>query len=182
MITCFRIKCYRNKFYSQEEIKLVLAIAKEKNLFVIGDETYRGLVFDNKDNYSLFHLVDQADVERIIIADSISKRLNMCGARIGVVVSKNREVVDAAFRFIQGMPFAAYLEQEISFPMVADSLDYLAWLTKEYQKRRDAFITTFEKEMKLKVHQPEGAFYTMIQLPIKDTNNTNSCSTHIKTF
>lgn len=156
--------------FTRDEIKQLLQIAKEHNLFIIGDETYRGLAFDNKESLSLFHLADSSNLDRIVIADSLSKRLNVCGARMGLLLSKNRELVDAAFRFVQGRPYASYVEQIITAPMASNSLEYVSWLTNEYQKRRDAFINTFEAHTGTKVQQPEGAFYAMLQLPITDTN------------
>ncbi len=156
--------------FGKSEIQSLLNIAKEYNLFLIGDETYRGMVFDKKESLSLLHLADESDLQRVIIADSLSKRLNVCGARIGLMLSKNRELMDAAFRFTQGRPYAAFIEQEIVSPMVKDCLEYVLWLSGEYQKRRDAFLSTLKNQKSIKFSQPEGAFYVMLTLPIDDTN------------
>ena len=136
---------------------------------MIGDETYRGMVFDGLESLSLLHLAKKTDLDRIIIADSLSKRLNVCGARIGLILSKNRELMDSAFRFTQGRPYATYLEQEITAPMVGDSIQYVLWLSKQYQKRRDTFIKALQSQMSIDVQIPEGAFYLMLKLPITDT-------------
>jgi aspartate aminotransferase len=85
---------------------------------------------------------------------------------MGVVASKNQAFVDASMRFTQGIPFAAYIEQEIVTDMLHQSNEYVSWLSQEYQKRRDAFLDTFETEMGEKLPRPEGAFYAMLQLPI----------------
>lgn len=154
--------------FSRSEMETILAIAREYNLFVVSDETYRGMVFDGRESLSMFHIAKKEDLDHIIIADSLSKRLNVCGARMGVAISKNEEFNGAAFRFTQGRPYAAYIEQEIVAPMLSDSLTYIAWLSKEYQKRRDAFITTLQTELDISLSQPEGAFYVMVQLPIDD--------------
>lgn len=152
--------------FTRSEMQLILDIAKEHNLFVVSDETYRGMVFERKESLSLLHLAKDDDLERIIVTDSLSKRLNVCGARMGIVLSKNKEFIDAAFRFTQGRPYAAYIEQEIVTDMLADCSEYVTWLSEEYQKRRDAFIDTLEPLLGQPLQRPEGAFYTMLQLPI----------------
>ncbi len=157
--------------FTKEELELILSIAREYNLFIVSDETYRGMVFDNRKNLSFLHVAKKEDLDRIIIVDSLSKRLNVCGARMGLVMSKNRAFIDAAFRFTQARPYPAYIEQEIVAPMLADSLDYGKWLTQQYQKRRDAFIEAFEKTVKIAIHKPEGAFYTLLPLPILDATD-----------
>ena len=155
--------------FTRKEIETLILISKKHNLFLIGDETYRGMVFDGLESLSLLHLAKKTDLDRIIIADSLSKRLNVCGARIGLILSKNRELMDSAFRFTQGRPYATYLEQEITAPMVGDSIQYVLWLSKQYQKRRDTFIKALQSQMSIDVQIPEGAFYLMLKLPITDT-------------
>lgn len=154
--------------FTREEMQMILDIAKDYNLFVVSDETYRGMVFDNRESISMLHIAKEDDLQRIIIGDSLSKRLNVCGARMGVVLSKNQEVMAAAFRFTQGRPYAAYIEQEIVASMLRNCVDYIQWLSKEYQKRRDAFIAALQSHMDIRVIQPEGAFYVMVQLPVDD--------------
>lgn len=154
--------------FTREEMRSLLDIAKEHNLFLISDETYRGLVFDNKECVSMFHIAKEENLDSVIIIDSVSKRLNVCGARIGLIISKNKDVTAAAFRFTQGIPFVAYLEQEIMISQLADCVEYVTWLSNEYQKRRDTFISALKNHLAMEIPQPEGAFYTMIQLPIDD--------------
>lgn len=152
--------------FSKEELKLVLEVAKEHGLFVISDETYRGLVFDNRECLSMFHVASEEELDSVIVVDSVSKRLNVCGARIGAIISKNKEFIAAAFRFTQGIPLAAYIEQKIVTNLLSDSITYIDWLKNEYQKRRDTFITALNNELQMNHPMPEGAFYAMIQLPI----------------
>src|SRR5258708_3115649 len=111
--------------FTKEEMQLLLEIVREHNLFLISDETYRGLAFDNKQSLSMFHLAQAEDFHSLIIIDSVSKRLNVCGARIGAIISKNKEVIAASFRFTQGIPFVAYLEQEIVAAQLADCVGYV---------------------------------------------------------
>lgn len=154
--------------FSLKEMQCIYEIAKEYQLFIVSDETYRGMVFSGNHSVSMFQIIPEEDLNMLIVADSLSKRLNVCGARMGAVVSKNSEFMDAAFRFTQGRPYAAYLEQEIVAPMLANASEYIGWLSHEYELRRDAFITTLEKELSINIQKPEGAFYLMLQLPIDD--------------
>ncbi len=152
--------------FTRKEMELILEIAREHHLFVISDETYRSIVFDNRESLSMFHIAKKEDYDSLIIIDSLSKRLNVCGARIGAIFSKNKEFIAAAFRFVQGIPLAAYMEQEIVAAQLTNCIPYVSWLRNEYQKRRNAFISALKENLNLEIHQPEGAFYTMIPLPI----------------
>lgn len=155
--------------FTYDEVKMVVQIAKEYNLFLVSDEAYHGMSFDGKKCVSALHVATQAEKQNIIVVDSISKKINVCGARIGAIISKNKSVNDAAFRFAQGRLSVASLEQQMVIPMLTDCLGYISWLTKEYQKRRDSFISILEKELKIHIPPPEGAFYTMLKLPVDDT-------------
>jgi len=154
--------------FTRKEMQMILDIAREYNLFIVSDETYRGMAFENKESISMFHIAKEDDLQRLIVGDSLSKRLNVCGARIGLMLSKNQELMAAAFRFTQGRPYPAYIEEEIVSPMLSNCLHYIQWLSNEYQKRRDAFITSLQSHLDMKIHKPEGAFYIMLQLPIDD--------------
>lgn len=155
--------------FTKEEVSTAVQIAKKNNLFLVSDEAYHGMSFDGKKCVSALQVATEAEKPNIIIVDSVSKKLNVCGARIGAIISKNKDVNDAAFRFAQGRLSVASLEQQMVIPMLTDCLDYISWLTKQYQKRRDAFISSLEKELKIRIDPPEGAFYTMVKLPVDDT-------------
>ena len=155
--------------FSRAEVKQIVQIAHEYGLFLVSDETYHGISFDGKKCFSALHVATAAEKQNIIVIDSISKRLNVPGARIGAIISKNQDVMDSAFRFAQGRLSVAYIEQEIISPMLSNSLGYITWLTKQYQKRRDVFIKSLRKELGIEIATPEGAFYTMLKLPVDDT-------------
>lgn len=156
--------------FTRDEVARIVHLAAKHNVFLVSDETYRGMCFDGKTMVSVLDVATEEEKQHIIIVDSVSKRLNACGARVGVIVSKNKEVMDAAFRFAQGRLSVAYIEQEIVTPILKNSLSYLHWLTAQYEKRRNAFLTKLEEELQIKIHHPEGAFYTMVQLPVDDTD------------
>ncbi len=155
--------------FTPKEVERVIKLAVKHNLFLISDETYMGMVFDGKECKSVLHLANDKEKQNIIIVDSVSKKLNMCGARVGAIISKNKEVMDAVFRFAQGRLSVPYIEQVIVCNALSDCLPYISWLTKEYQKRRNSFIATLEKKLNLKIPTPEGAFYAMVKLPVDDT-------------
>ena len=157
--------------FTDEEVRRIVRLAKKYDLFLIADETYRGICFDGEKMKSVMDVASEEEKQHIILTDSVSKRLNACGSRIGILISKNKDVVDAAFRLAQGRLSAGFIDQEMIAPMLNNSLSYLSWLTGEYEKRRNAFIGELEKQLKTKIHRPEGAFYTMLELPVKDTEH-----------
>ncbi len=157
--------------FTEDELKQILAIAREHNLFVIGDETYRGITFDGMQASSLLQIADKEDLQRVVIVDSLSKRLNICGARLGILISPNLDVMDAVNRFAQARLSVATLEQQMVSPMLREAHDYVSEVAKKYEGRRDAFLVEIEKLMKMKVNYPEGAFYAMLTLPIKDSDD-----------
>ncbi|MGH7245967.1 MAG: pyridoxal phosphate-dependent aminotransferase [Candidatus Levyibacteriota bacterium] len=155
--------------FTKEEVRRVLDIANKHNLFIVADETYRGICFEGKKSVSVLELANEHEAQRIILTDSVSKRLNVCGARIGVLISKNKEVMDAVFRFAQARLSVGYLEQLMIAPMLSHCLPYVAELAEKYESRRNVFLDTIEKKLDIKIHRPEGAFYTMVPLPVDDT-------------
>jgi aspartate aminotransferase len=157
--------------FTQDEIAMLLSIAEEYNLFVISDETYHGITFDKTKSYSVLHVATKKQKNHCIVIDSVSKKLNMCGARVGAIISTNTDVIDAAFRFAQGRLSVALIEQYMVSSMLTDCTDYVSWLATEYQGRRDSFIATLEKELQVHIHKPEGAFYAMVQLPVDDVED-----------
>lgn len=157
--------------YAKKELQIILDIAKKHNLFIISDETYFGLNFDKTKSLSFLHIAPKSDQDKIIIIDSLSKRLNICGARIGIIISKNTEFMSSINRFAQARLSVATLDQEIVANALIQSKKYTKKVAKIYQERRDIMIKTLEKELNIKINIPEGAFYAMITLPIKNSDH-----------
>jgi aspartate aminotransferase len=155
--------------YEREELKMIAKIAKEKNLFVLSDETYREFVYDGKKHYSMMEFPEIR--ERIILLDSVSKRFNVCGARIGCLASKNKKVIEGATKFAQARLSPPMLEQLAVIPLLKNSKKYTRKIVKEYKKRRDVVFQALQKIPGVFCVKPSGAFYVTVKLPIKDSDD-----------
>jgi len=150
--------------YTESELEAVAKIAVENDLFVICDEVYREFVFDSGQVRSFTRFTDLA--QRIIVVDSVSKRFNACGVRIGCLATKNREILDVTLRFCQARLSVATAEQFMVVPMLKHGREYSERLCVEYEGRRDAVFTGLASMHGVKPHRSEGSFYTMTRLPI----------------
>ena len=150
-----------------EERRLMADIAKEHDLFLVSDEVYRELVYGGEKPSSMLEYTDAA--ENVIVVDSVSKRFSATGSRVGVVVSRNRELMAHAMKICQGRLCAATLDQ-IGAAALYRSMTpaYYEDLRAEYQRRRDAVVEGLSKISGVKFNSPEGAFYLMVTLPVDD--------------
>ncbi|MCP4895954.1 MAG: pyridoxal phosphate-dependent aminotransferase [bacterium] len=150
--------------YTHAELEAVAKIAVENDLFVICDEVYREFVFDGGTVRSFTEFNELAD--RIIVVDSVSKRFNACGVRIGCMASHNKEIIDVALRFCQARLSVATAEQLMVIPLLENGREYSERLRGEYEARRDAVFTGLAKIGGVSPHRSEGSFYSMTRLPI----------------
>jgi aspartate aminotransferase len=150
--------------YTAEELEAVAQVAVESDLFVICDEVYREFVFDGGSVRSFTEYSDLA--QRIIVVDSVSKRFNACGVRIGCMATRNREILEVALRFCQARLSVPTAEQLMVVPMLENGRAYSEKLCGEYQGRRDAVFTGLADIDGVSPHRSEGSFYTMTRLPI----------------
>ncbi len=155
--------------YSKEEIKKLAAIVKKYDLFLIADEVYREFVYDGISHYSI--LQEEGLEEHAIVIDSVSKRYSMCGARIGYLVSKNKDVMKTALKFAQARLSPPTLAQIASEAALDTPQSYFDDVIEEYVKRRDILIEGLEKIEGVKVAKPNGAFYCIAELPVKNTDD-----------
>lgn len=151
---------------SLEDMKLIGEIAKEHDLWIIADEVYREFVYDGHDVTSFGMLKEFED--RVIIADSISKRFSACGARIGCIISKNAELMDGLMKIAQGRLCAATLDQVGAAALYSLDKSYYDSVKAEYESRRDAAYEEFMKIPGIVCQKPVGSFYLMAKLPIDD--------------
>jgi aspartate aminotransferase len=151
--------------YTEAELEAIARVAVDNDLFVICDEVYREFVFGSGEVRSFTRFTDLA--QRIIVVDSVSKRFNACGVRIGCMATKNREVLDVTLRFCQARLSVATAEQLMVVPMLEHGRAYSERLCVEYEARRDAVYNGLATISGLQPHRSEGSFYTMTRLPIR---------------
>ena len=151
-----------------EQMRLLADVAKEHGLYIIGDEVYREFCYDGDTTpRSMAQLADVA--ENVVIIDSVSKRFSACGARIGALLSKNRELMANALKFCQARLSVATLDQVASAALYSVGADYFDAVREEYQRRRDTCYRALLKIPGVVCAAPEGAFYMMAKLPVDDT-------------
>lgn len=155
---------------TKDEMEMIVMIAKKYSLFIISDETYREFVYDNKKFVSLFDYMEEIP-DKAIVLDSMSKRYSLCGARLGILVSKNKEVVDGVLRIAQGRLSAGLVDQYMGAKLTEVSKDYFQKVHREYQKRRDVLYNGLKKIKGVFLEKPEGAFYTIVKLPVDDAED-----------
>lgn len=155
--------------YTDKEVNMLAELALKYNLFIISDETYQEIVFDGKKVLPFATFPKLAD--RLIIVDSVSKRFNSCGARVGCVVSKNREVMQAVLKLAQARLSVATVEQLSVIPLLLSHKKYVESIRKIYQKRRDRVVDGLRKIPGVSAVVPEGAFYLIPKLPVKDSDD-----------
>ncbi|WP_104735640.1 pyridoxal phosphate-dependent aminotransferase [Hanstruepera ponticola] len=155
--------------YSKEEIKKLAQIVKKHDLFLIADEVYREFAYDGVIHYSIMQ--EEGLDEHAIMIDSVSKRYSMCGARIGCLVSKNKTVISTALKFAQARLSPPTLAQIASEAALQTPQSYFDNVISEYVERRNILISELEKIEGVKVAKPKGAFYCIVELPVKNSDN-----------
>ena len=155
--------------YSKEEIRKLASICKRHDLFLIADEVYREFAYDGAEHYSI---LQENDIkEHAIVIDSVSKRYSMCGARIGCLVSRNEKVISTALKFAQARLSPPTLAQIASEAALQTPQSYFDEVISEYALRRDLLISELEKIDGVKVAKPKGAFYCIVELPVKSSDD-----------
>lgn len=156
--------------YTKEELQKLADLAKKHNLFILSDETYREFVLDkNERATSMMDFPEIAD--RVIIQDSISKRFSSCGIRIGCLASKNKDVIACALKFGQARLSVATIEQLAAIPALQNSKKIVPPIVVEYKRRRDVVYESLQKIDGVTCLKPEGAFYALPRLPIKNSED-----------
>lgn len=156
--------------YSKDEIMQLAAMVKKHDLFLIADEVYREFVYDeNEKHYSIMNI--EGIEENAIMIDSVSKRYSMCGARIGCIVSKNKEIMAAAMKFAQARLSPPTFAQIASEAALDTPQSYFTEVIEEYKERRDILIEELHKIDGVKVGTPKGAFYCIARLPIDNADD-----------
>lgn len=151
---------------TEEEIKLILDIAEENDLWVIADEVYREFAYDSR-KITSFGMFEEYS-ERIVIVDSISKRFSACGARIGCAITKNKELYSGLMKLAQGRLCASTVDQVGAAALYRLDRSYYDNIRDEYESRRDAVYEEIMKIPGAVCRKPGGAFYMTVKLPVED--------------
>ncbi|HRY83473.1 MAG TPA: pyridoxal phosphate-dependent aminotransferase, partial [Candidatus Cloacimonadota bacterium] len=155
--------------YSKADIFRVAAIAKRHNLFVISDEVYREFVYDGLVHTSIMEVPDFEDLA--IMVDSVSKRYSACGARIGCIISKNKDLMAATLKFAQARLCPPTIDQLAANACIDLPDDYIGAIQMEYQKRRDIIFHEIQSIPGVVCKKPEGAFYVVVKLPLENAED-----------
>lgn len=156
--------------YTKEELDNIKDIALENDLFIISDEVYREFVYDGLEFFSFANMKEVED--RVVIVDSISKRFSACGARIGSIASKNKELIANILKLCQSRLCAPTLDQIGAVELYnKTNRDYFNSVNVEYEKRRNIIFESLNKIPNVICRKPSGAFYVVAKLPIEDAED-----------
>jgi len=154
--------------YSKEELEQLGNIVRKYDLYLFCDEVYREFCYDGLTHFSAMNLkgIDQ----HVILVDSISKRYSVCGARIGALVTRNKDVIATALKFAQARLSPPGLGQIIGEAAVDTPKEYFDEVYQEYIGRRNFMVEALNQMNGVICPLPKGAFYTIAQLPVDDAD------------
>ena len=153
----------------QDEMRMIADIAKEHDLFLICDEVYREFCYDEKFGVPTMARFDDIH-DNLVIIDSVSKRFSACGARVGAVITKNKELQQALLKFCQSRLSVATIDQQGAAAMYSVGTEFFQKSKEEYRRRRDTVVAGLRRIPGVVVEEPMGAFYVMASLPVDDSD------------
>src|ERR1035437_2323906 len=154
--------------YSKEELEQLRDIVLKHDLFLFSDEVYREFCYDGHKHFSVMEI--EGIESNTVLLDSVSKRYSECGVRIGALISKNKDLMATALKFGQARLSPPSLGQVVGETSLNTPKDYFVEVYNEYINRRNTVITELNKIEGVFVPMPKGAFYSVIQLPIDDSD------------
>ena len=166
------------QLYPLKELELLREICLKHDLFLFADEVYREFIYENNTFNSILSLKGME--EHAVVIDSISKRYSACGARIGALVTKNKDVLGAAMKFAQARLSPPTLEQILAEATLDVPQDYFKGVNEEYDKRRKYVMERLKNMEGVLTPTPLGAFYAFIRLPID--NSDKFCQWLLESF
>ena len=155
--------------YTEAEIRMLADIVSENELFLISDEVYREFVYDGLKHTSALYMKDIE--EKIILIDSISKRYSACGARVGLVASKHKDLMNQILKLGQSRLCVPVIEQVAAANLINTPKSYFVEVKKEYEERRNILHKYLLKIPGVVCQKPTGAFYVVAKLPIKSAED-----------
>lgn len=156
--------------YTKEEIDRLVSVAKKHDLYLLSDEVYREFTYDDRRHVSLFSYM-KAYPKQVVVLDSLSKRYSLCGARLGALVSLNKDIMTGVLRMAQGRLSAGLVDQALAAKLTEVPQSYLNAVKKEYEERRNVLFDGLKTTPGVTVSKPEGAFYTIVGLPVADAED-----------
>lgn len=156
--------------YTTAEIRMLVRLVKKHKLFLLSDEVYREYTYDGKKQVSILEYMEEIPQYSILL-DSLSKRYSLCGARLGVLASLNQEVMAGVLKIAQGRLSAGLIDQALAAKLTEVPDGYIRDVQKEYELRRDVLFSGLKKIPGVVVPKPEGAFYTIVGLPVSDAED-----------
>ena len=154
---------------NHEEMRMIADVAKEHNLFLICDEVYREFCYD--DQFGVPTMAHFRDIDdNLVIIDSVSKRFSACGARVGCVVTRNKQLQAALLKFCQSRLAVATVDQVGAAALYSVDHAFFRQCKEEYRKRRDTVIRKLRRIPGVVVEEPMGAFYVMASLPVDNAD------------
>jgi len=154
--------------YSQAELEQLATIIKKYDLYLFSDEVYREFCYDGETHFSAMML--RGLENNVILLDSVSKRYSMCGVRIGALISLNKEVIASAMKFAQARLSPPSYGQIAAEAALATPKNYFDEVYNEYIERRNYMVEALNKMEGVYCPKPKGAFYTVVKLPIDDSD------------
>lgn len=154
--------------YTEEEVRMLVDIAKDHGLFLLSDEVYREYTYDGRKHVSLLKFMSEIP-DRAIVLDSMSKRYSLCGVRLGALVTLNDDVLKGILAIAQGRLSSGLVDQAIAAKLTQVPDSYLAEVYDEYVSRRDVLYEGLKNIPGVVIPKPEGAFYTIVGLPVTDS-------------
>jgi len=154
--------------YSEEELLVLRDIVKKHDIFLFSDEVYREFCYDGSPHFSAMNL--KGIEQNVVMFDSVSKRYSECGVRIGAIITRNCEVTNTALKFAQARLSPPGLGQIVAEASVDTPTEYFRNVNMEYTARRNYMVEALNKIPGVYCPKPKGAFYTVVRLPVDDTD------------
>ncbi len=152
--------------YTRDELQALLELCKKHDIFLVVDEVYREFCYDGQSFTSILTFPEYRD--RIVCVDSFSKRFSMCGARVGAIVSYNKEVLSSAMKLAQARLCPPAVEQVAAAAALTAPDSYIEAVREEYERRRNLLVAGIQEIPGCKVSRPRGAFYFVVDFPVDD--------------
>lgn len=157
------------KLFTKKELLAMGEFCRKHDLFLISDEVYREFCYTDEPHFSAMNI--PGCEQNVILVDSVSKRYNLCGARIGCIASHNKDVMAAALKFAQSRLCPPVFGQYAAIGALDTPQEYFSEVKEEYIRRRDCAVSFLNSIPGVYASMPYGAFYTIAELPVKNAED-----------